>query len=190
MEHFFYNETEDEGALVVGFYVGAKSVEDTGYEFRGAVTPADLKSPRREKFTDGILVHIDDVKPARMDAREGWSITDFRMPIGRHNGSPTTLFWAKFMPGAVHKRHRHENCEEVYYVIRGHGLAGAGPDRAEVRGGHVHYIPRGVEHFLHNLSPTEPLEVIGIYAGAGSVEETGYVFTGDVTAADLKARTA
>jgi mannose-6-phosphate isomerase-like protein (cupin superfamily) len=90
----------------------------------------------------------------------------------------------------VHKKHRHENCDEIYYVIRGHGLAGAGLDRAEVRGGHVHYIPRGVEHFLHNLSPAEPLEVIGIYAGAGSVEETGYVFTGDVTAADLKARTA
>jgi len=124
-----------------------------------------------------------------MKENEGWSITDFRMPIGRHNGSPTTLFWAKFMPGAVHRKHRHENCEEIYYVIRGRGLAGAGPDRAEVRGGHVHYIPRGVEHFLYNLSPTEPLEAIGIYIGAGSVEETGYRYTGDVTAADLRART-
>jgi hypothetical protein len=37
-----------------------------------------------------------------------------------------------------------------------------------------------------NLSRTEPLEVIGIYVGAGSVAETGYVHTGDVTAADLK----
>ena len=70
------------------------------------------------------------------------------------------------------------------------GLAGAGPDRAEVRGGHVHYIPKGVEHFMHNLSQTEPLEVIGIYVGAGSVEETGYVYTGEVTEADIKARTA
>jgi len=189
MEHFFYNETQDEEALVVGFYVGAKSVEDTGYEFRGNVTDAELRAPRREKFSAGILVHIDDVKPSPMKENEGWSITDFRMPIGRHNGSPTTLFWAKFMPGAVHRKHRHENCEEIYYVIRGRGLAGAGPDRAEVRGGHVHYIPRGVEHFLYNLSPTEPLEAIGIYIGAGSVEETGYRYTGDVTAADLRART-
>ena len=43
-----------------------------------------------------------------------------------------------------------------------------------------------MEHFLHNLSPTEPLEVIGVYTGAGSVEETGYVYTGDVTDADLR----
>jgi mannose-6-phosphate isomerase-like protein (cupin superfamily) len=93
------------------------------------------------------------------------------------------------MPGAVHKKHRHDNCEEIYYVIRGHGLAGAGPDRAEVRGGHVHYIPKGVEHFLYNLSKTEPLEAIGIYIGAGNVEETGYRYLGDVSEADIKART-
>ena len=189
-EHFFYNASQDEEGLVIGFYVGATSVADTGYEFRGHVTEADLKAPRVDKFHQGTLVHIDDVTPARMSAKDGWSITDFRMPIGRHNGSPTTLFWAKFMPGAVHEKHRHENCDEIYYVIRGRGLAGAGPDRAEVRGGHVHYIPKGVEHFLYNLSTTEPLEAIGVYVGAGSVEETGYVYTGEVSEADIKARTA
>jgi mannose-6-phosphate isomerase-like protein (cupin superfamily) len=189
-EHFFFNETKDEEAMVVGFYVGAKNVADTGYEFCGAVGEADIKMPRGETFHEGILVHIDDVKPAQMSAKDGWNISDFRMPIGRHNGSSTTLFWGKFMPGAVHKKHRHDNCEEIYYVIRGHGLAGAGPDRAEVRGGHVHYIPKGVEHFLYNLSKTEPLEVIGIYIGAGSVEETGYVYLGEVTAADISARSA
>lgn len=187
--HFFLNETKDEEGLVIGFYVGAKSVADTGYEFHGHATEADINMPRVKKFSAGILTHIDDVKPAQMDVKDGWSITDFRMPIGRHNGSTTALFWAKFMPGAVHKKHRHENCEELYYVIRGHGLAGEGPDRAEVRGGHVHYIPKGVEHFMYNLSQTEPLEVIGIYVGAGSVEETGYVYSGEVTEADIKTRT-
>jgi mannose-6-phosphate isomerase-like protein (cupin superfamily) len=185
-EHFFHNETKNEEGLVIGFYVGAKDVKDTGYAFCGNPTEEDLKSPRVAKFSDGIHVHIDDVAPAHMDAKDGWNITDFRMPIGRHNGSSTTLFWAKFMPGAVHKKHRHENCEELYYVIRGHGLAGAGPDRAEVRGGHVHYIPKGVEHFLYNTSRSEPLEVIGIYVGAGSVEETGYAYSGEVTEADLR----
>ena len=189
-EHFFHNETKDEEALVIGFYVGAKSVEDTGYEFRGHVGAADIATPRSKGFSDGILVHIDDVQPARMDAGDGWGITDFRMPIGRHNGSGTALFWARFMPGAVHHKHRHDNCEEIYYVIRGHGLAGAGADRAEVRGGHVHYIPKGVEHFLYNLSDTEPLEAIGIYIGAGSVEETGYVYRGAVEAKDIKTRTS
>jgi len=43
---------------------------------------------------------------------------------------------------------------------------------------------------MYNLSKTEPLEVIGVYIGAGSVEETGYVYSGDVTEADLTVRTA
>jgi mannose-6-phosphate isomerase-like protein (cupin superfamily) len=188
-EHFFHNETKDEDALVIGFYIGAKDVADTGYRFCGDVTAADLAMPRTG-FTEGILVHLDDVPPENMDAGKGWSITDFRLPLGRHNGSSTTLFRARFFPGAVHKKHRHDNCEEIYYIISGHGLAGAGPDRVEVRGGHFHYIPKGVEHWLHNLSPTEPIEVVGIYIGAGSVEETGYVYMGEVTDADLKARTA
>lgn len=189
-EHFFFNETKDEEGLVIGFYVGAKNVEDTGYAFCGNVTEADTGMPRGANFHEGILVHIEDVKPASMSPAIGWDGIDLRYPIGRHNGSPNALFWATLEPGATHHKHRHEGCEKVYYVIRGHGLAGAGPDRVEVRGGHVHLIPRGVEHFLCNLSATQPLEVIGVYTGAGSIEESGYVHSGEVSEADKRARTA
>jgi hypothetical protein len=44
-----------------------------------------------------------------------------------------------------------------------------------------------VEHFLYNLSMTEPLEAIDVYIGAGNVEETGHPYIGDVTEADIKA---
>lgn len=186
--HFFHNETKEEEAVVVGFYLGAKSVEDSGYQFCGDVTEEDLKMPR-EGFDEGILVHLDDVPPENMNEGDGWSITDFRLPLGKHNGSSTTLFRARFFPGAVHKKHRHDNCEEIYYIISGHGLAGAGDDRVEVRGGHFHYIPAGVEHWLYNLSDTEPVEAVGMYINAGSVEDTGYVYMGDVTEADIQART-
>lgn len=179
-EHFFHNETKDEEGLVIGFYVGARSVPDTGYEFRGTVTPADLELLRCEGFSEGILVDIEDVKPLRLDPKEGWDVADFRLPIGRHNGSPNALYWAKLQPGEIHHKHRLDNCEELYYVIRGQGLAGAGSDRVQLRGGHVHFIPRGVERFVRNLSKTEPLEVIGVYTGAGNLEEAGYVYTGRV----------
>jgi mannose-6-phosphate isomerase-like protein (cupin superfamily) len=185
-EHFFYNETKDEDGLVIGFYVGAKSVPETGYEFRGSVTEADLKVPRREGLSEGILVNVDDVKPLQLSAKEGWSITDFRIPIGRHNGSAAALYWAKLLPGDVHQKHRLDNCEELYYVISGRGVVGAGADRAEVRGGHVHYVAKGVERFMCNVSKTEPLQVIGVYTGAGSLEETGYVYTGEVSEADMR----
>jgi mannose-6-phosphate isomerase-like protein (cupin superfamily) len=179
-EHFFHNETTHEEGLVIGFYVGAKDVKDTGYEFRGPVTEADLKAPRGDGLSQGILVDIEAVEPLRMDGTKGWNVADFRMPIGRHNGSPNALYWAKLAPGESHGRHRLENCEEVYYVISGHGLVGAGAERAEIWTGHVHHVPKGVDRFLHNLSTTETLEVIGVYTGAGSIEEAGYVHTGEV----------
>ncbi len=185
--HFFHNETKDTVAECIGFYIGATDVADSGYEFCGDVTEDDLKMPR-SGFTSGVHVNVKDVPSEQMDTADGWSITDFRLPISGRNGS-TTLFHATFMPGAVHKKHRHDNCEEIYYIVSGHALAGVGSDRAEVRGGHFHYIPAGVEHWLHNLSPTEPIVAVGIYIGAGSVEETGYVYMGDVTEADIAART-
>jgi hypothetical protein len=50
-----------------------------------------------------------------------------------------------------------------------------------VRSGHAHYVPKGIDRFLLNLSQTEPLEVVGVYVGAGSLEETGYVYAGDLS---------
>ena len=182
-EHFFFNETKDEEGLVIGFYVGAKDVVDTGYQFRGNVTDADIRMPRANALAEGTLVHIDEVEPAGHDGVEA------RIPIGRHNGSDNMLIWAKFPPGSSRRKHRCENCEMVYYVIGGRGVAGAGPDRAEVHGGHVHFIPRGVEHFLCNLSANESLEALLVYTGAGSLAEAGYVDAGEVTEADLSART-
>ena len=60
----------------------------------------------------------------------------------------------------------------------------------EVTAGQFHYIPAGVEHWLHNLSDTDPIHVIGVYIGSGSVAETGYVFRGDVILDDIAARTS
>jgi mannose-6-phosphate isomerase-like protein (cupin superfamily) len=183
-EHFFYNETKDEEGLVIGFYVGARDVKDTGYEFRGSVTTSDLEAPRREGLTQGILVNIADVKPRSPGGRTGWNVSDFRLPIGRHNGSPNALYWAKLAPGEALHKHRLDNCEEVYYVISGQGVSAAGRDQARVRGGHFRFVPKGVERFLVNTSRTEPLEVIGVYTGTGSLEEAGYVYTGEFTTAD------
>ena len=174
--------TGTEPMKIVGFYVGANSVESSGFE---AVTEAESKVVAPDTF-----LHWDDVRPEKMDKNEGWLINDFRLPFGAHNGSDTTLFRAQFFPGAVHKKHAHENCEEIYYIISGHGLAGAGDDRVEVTAGQFHYIPAGVEHWLYNLSDTDPIQVIGIYIGSGSVAETGYVYRGDVTSEDIAARTA
>ena len=186
-EHFVFN-SGDGDLVLVGFYIGATDLDSVGIE-PGAPATADELGDPADSLSTGIFVHLDDVAPENMDKGDGWHITDFRLPLSARNGSGSTLFRARFMPGAVHAKHRHENCEEIYYIISGHGLAGAGSDRVEVHGGQFHFIPSGVEHFMHNLSETEPIEAVGIYVGAGSVKDTGYVFMGNVTPEDLAART-
>lgn len=189
VEHSFVNTSETEDALVVGFFAGCPTLEDTGFEIHGEAPP-DERAAAGDGFSDGLMVHLDDVKPENMDEGDGWMISDFRLPISGRIGYGSTLFRARFMPGAVHKKHAHRNCEEIYFVISGRGLAGAGDDRVEVRSGDFHYIPAGVEHWLHNLSGTDPIEVVGIYVNAASVEATGYTYLGDVTEADLAAARA
>lgn len=183
-EHFFFN-TGDSDAVLVGFYIGATDADGIGLEHGSPIGPDDL-GDTAGGISTGIFVHLDDVTPENMDKGDGWHITDFRLPLSERNGCGSTLFRARFFPGSVHAKHRHENCEEIYYVISGHGLAGAGPDRVEVHGGQFHFIPAGVEHFMHNLSDSEPIEAVGIYVDAGSVADTGYVFMGNVTEDDLK----
>jgi len=178
----FRNGSQTEPAILAGFWPGAPDPWAAGYE---ALEP---QGPGRAvtEFSQGVTVHLDDVPPEAMDAGKGWSISDFRLPLGAHNGSASTLFRARFLPGAVHRKHRHEACEEIYHVISGEGLAGAGGTRHAVRGGHFHYIPAGVEHWLVNRNADAAVEVVGVYVGAGSVSGTGYVYSGDVTRADLE----
>jgi mannose-6-phosphate isomerase-like protein (cupin superfamily) len=184
--HFFHNETTDQDGLVIGFYMGAKSVPDTGYQFCGHVSKADLEMPRAPTLTEGTLINVSGVAPLKLSPADGWSVADFRLPIGRHTGSPNAQFWAKLAPGDVHHKHRFDHAEVLYYVISGNGVAGAGGNVARVRGGHTHFIPRGVEHFLANTG-NETLNVIGVYTGAGSLEQAGYAYVGQVTSADLAA---
>jgi mannose-6-phosphate isomerase-like protein (cupin superfamily) len=184
--HFFHNETQDQDGLVIGFYMGAKSVPDTGYQFCGPVSKEDLEMPRSPTLTEGTLLNVREVQPLKLNAADGWNVADFRLPIGSHNGSAHAQFWAKLAPGDVHHKHRFDRCEVLLYVVSGEGVAGAGGQSSRVRAGHVQFVPKGVAHFLANTSKTETLEVIGVYTGAGSIEDGGYVHTGKVIEADLK----
>ncbi|MEE9274274.1 MAG: hypothetical protein V3V62_03075, partial [bacterium] len=131
------------------------------------------------------LVHIDDVAPERMNAGEGWAISEFRLPITKKEGSSTTAFHSRFRAGSSHKKHLHTDAEEYVYYIRGGGVAGAGEGRIEMRTGSFRLNPLNVEHWYWNQGGEELVEVVGFYTGAGSVEETGYVYKGEVTEEDV-----
>lgn len=132
------------------------------------------------------LVHLDDVPDERQDAAAGWSISQFRLPITGRNGSSSTVFHGRFLPGSQHTAHRHDSSDEMCVYLRGGGLVGAGDDRLTVGPGFARLVPRGVDHFFHNATVGEPAEVIGIYIGAGDVADSGYVFRGDLSDEELR----
>ena len=191
-ESFVINTSDDE-AIMVGFFLGPQGKEQPKMSYT-ELTEATIKTPNSKTGLkadkDGILVNTADSSLENMIKNEGWETSDFRLPISKIQGSTSTLFRAQFMPGYVHKKHTHQKCDEIYYVISGFGPAGAGKDRIEVQSGDFHFISKGTEHWLHNLSNTEPIELVGIYCKAGSVEETGYGFNGEVTEKDLNERTS
>jgi len=130
------------------------------------------------------VINVDDVDPEVMPEADGWRITEFRIPLSKKQGCTSTMFHARFDPKARHEKHRHDNCDEYAYVIKGTCYCGVEREVAKVRQGDFQYIPKGVEHWA--VPASEELEVVGIYVGAGSLKETGYVFLGEVTEEDLK----
>ena len=172
-EHFFFNETEDEDALVVGFYVGAPTVPGTGYKFCGNAGPEDLAMPR-EGLKEGILVRLEETA-AIAPANGIWHAAEVRLPVGSHNGSANALVNARFAPGGGLAPHLCENCEQVYYVAGGIGVAGSHDYQSDLREGHFVFVPKGMPHWLRNEDNATALEIFNVLTGAGSLEEAGYV---------------
>ncbi|CAN0431519.1 unnamed protein product [Discosporangium mesarthrocarpum] len=130
--------------------------------------------------------HVDDVPIERMQKKEGWAISEFRLPFSGADGSKTTVFHSIFRAGSTHNKHLHTECEEIAVYLSGHGVVGQSDSRAVVTSGHCRMMPRGSAHFFHNETEDAAAEVIGFYMGAGSVADTGYQLAGMVEPADLE----
>jgi glyoxylate utilization-related uncharacterized protein len=75
----------------------------------------------------------------------------------------TSLFIMDFAAGGTNNPHRHDNEEEVYLILRGHGdiVAGEKTDSAEFR----HSSVEGDVYFF------SPKTLIGFYSGNNQEEE-------------------
>ena len=144
----------------------------TGYRFCGNAGADDLAAPRNG-LNEGILVRLQET-PASEPAGDIWSSADVRLPIGAHNGSANALVNARFAPGGGMATHRCENCEQIYFVAGGTGVAGSGSFQADLREGHFVFVPKGVPQWLHNYGSAK-LEIFNVMTGAGSLEAAGYV---------------
>jgi mannose-6-phosphate isomerase-like protein (cupin superfamily) len=127
-------------------------------------------------------VAIDDTPLESQDAAAGWSISEFRLPV---RGDGFSVFHGRFRPGSRHSAHRHLRCDELCVYMSGRGLVGTGEDRYAVGPGDARLMPAGVPHYFHNAGTEGVAEVLGLYDGAESVEDTGYELVGAIGDEDL-----
>jgi mannose-6-phosphate isomerase-like protein (cupin superfamily) len=127
------------------------------------------------------VVSVDEVEPTAVRREEGWRDMDFRLLVTRERSGfdGATLFRARFSPDAVHERHTH-GVDEVFYIISGHCMIGCEGTEVEAGAGTVQYVPANKVHWLRNIDPVEPVEVVGLYLNSGSLEEAGYTYVGPV----------
>lgn len=169
-EHFFFNESESEVGLVVGFYPNADGLADTGYEHRGTVAPLDVERPLPPP-TEGTLVRVDDV-PERVAGRPpGWEQLGICVSVGRDTGVPNALVDIAIPPGGEIPRHRMNGCEQIYFVASGAGSVETAEGSTPVRDGHIVFATVGTVLAIRNTSLEEPMTLVGMWTGAGNLAE-------------------
>ena len=126
-------------------------------------------------------VHLGEVGPDHgaqpEDGRPGWIDMDVRWLVTRETvGSDSSVFGVTyFPPGSRHEIHRHENAEEVEYLIQGEGVGRVGEDDVVMGVGDAVFVPRNDYHGFRNTSDAETAVMLWCYAGAASLDEAGYI---------------
>ena len=169
-EHFFYNETKDEEAHVIGFYLNARSVAATGYKFCGDVTASDILEPR-DGLNDGILVRLEESNVMDNQVSNGWGNVEVRPLIGTQNGSSNALLHLTFGLDDSINLPQFKNAEIIYYINSGKGRLFGSVKEHEVKPRSFIFVPENAEHELQNIGD-EKLQVFMVLTGVGSLEAT------------------
>jgi quercetin dioxygenase-like cupin family protein len=107
--------------------------------------------------------------------RPGWEGLHVWWLVGkRETGARSIVFnVTEFPAGKVHEIHRHPNCEEALYLLRGSGLHLSESEPVRQNEGEVVFIEQGEWHGFMNDTDA-PTTVIAVFGGVGSYEEAGY----------------
>jgi mannose-6-phosphate isomerase-like protein (cupin superfamily) len=73
---------------------------------------------------------------------------------------------------SYHKKHVHDNAEEIMYILSGRAVLGVNDEESEVRKGDTIWIPRGAVHWGNNPFD-EPFEMLVVYTRS-SLDSIGY----------------
>lgn len=84
-----------------------------------------------------------------------------------------TFGFSRWEPNmSFHKKHTHENAEEIMYILSGKIMGGVVDQEFEVGKGDTIWVPRGAVHWAYNPFD-EPCEFVFLYTRA-SFKSAGY----------------
>jgi quercetin dioxygenase-like cupin family protein len=125
-----------------------------------------------------LVIHVDGVEPRpNLHAADGWVAVDIRFltqALGIQNPG-IALFRTVLPPGGTHMPHIHRHADEFVFITSGTAQLGDGDTVTVGRPGTLHYAPAGRVHWTGNRrNASAPVELIGGYVGAASLEAAGY----------------
>jgi len=89
----------------------------------------------------------DDIRP--YITKDGSIIRELMHPFVHLNHNQS-LAEAVIPPGAITLLHKHNNCEEIYYVLSGSGIMTLGDEQFDIMEGDTIAIPPGTPHNVRN----------------------------------------
>jgi mannose-6-phosphate isomerase-like protein (cupin superfamily) len=107
----------------------------------------------------------------------------FLMDAGDLGSRNLTITWVNVPPGAEQRAHSHEDAEQVYVIVRGHGRMQVAGDVEEVGEGDLIFIPPATPHGIVN----DGAETL-VYVAAASPPVSMAELYGDELAPDLASR--
>lgn len=98
-----------------------------------------------------------------------------RHAVGKEQtgSSKVVLDVVEFPAGSVHVLHRHPNCEQITYALKGSSLHLSEGDKTRVDEGEAVFVEQGEWHGIEN-DTEESAVVLIIYGGVSNLEEAGY----------------
>lgn len=122
------------------------------------------------------------LRPEEIPARERGGGARTIPLVTRKTGSTSFINGITiFEPGAAIPLHSH-NCEESVMLLEGHAIAEVDGEKYELAPQDTTFIPANLPHRFINMSATEPMKILWIYASVDA--NRTIVATGDTRSID------
>ena len=142
--------SDDRGLSCTGDVV--VSVPGTGTERRGLFSSVVRLARAPVRPLQSAPMRLRRLSEAAVEER-GRLRSHFLMDAGDLGSRNLTVTWVDVPPGAEQRAHSHEEAEQVYVIVRGHGRMQVAGDVQEVGEGDLIFIPPATQHGIGTTAP-------------------------------------